>query len=225
MFLTGMALCSLCWVGVTAATSSYASSKQQDGAAAQATIAFIFIFGAVYSFNITPLQALYPVEVLSFEMRAKGMAFSNLAVNAGQCVNNLGWPVALKKITWHTYIIFCVWCSIQTVVWYFLLPETKGRTVCTASLIDISEHMLTLSSSSRNSTTSLRLISLLHSHCSRARLVSTKIRQSLQSKMHDSRLAAAGRTRRSQLQCWNQPIVYWLYLDDFGSCSSPKIDR
>jgi hypothetical protein len=27
---------------------------------------------------------LYPVEVLSFEMRAKGMAFSNFAVNAGK---------------------------------------------------------------------------------------------------------------------------------------------
>ena len=42
-----------------------------------------FIFGAVFSVGITPLQALYPVEVLSFEMRAKGMAFSSLAVNAG----------------------------------------------------------------------------------------------------------------------------------------------
>lgn len=130
LLLTGMIGCAFCWVGVTAATSTYANSGNHDGAAAQATIAFIFIFGAVYSFNITPLQALYPVEVLSFEMRAKGMAFSNLAVNAGACVNNLGWPVALKHITWHTYIIFCIWCSFQAVVWYFLLPETKGRTVC-----------------------------------------------------------------------------------------------
>ena len=192
MFLTGMALCSLCWVGVTAATSSYAASNSQDGAAAQATIAFIFIFGAVYSFNITPLQALYPVEVLSFEMRAKGMAFSNLAVNAGQCVNNLGWPVALKKITWHTYIIFCIWCSFQTVVWYFLLPETKGRTVCIASLLDTIDHMLTSPTSSRNSTTSSKPTTSSNTHCSRAKLGSTKTRQSLLSKMRDPRSTADG---------------------------------
>ena len=89
--LTGMVSCCICWIAVTAATSTYAHSGNTDGAAAQATIAFIFIFGAVYSFNITPLQALYPVEVLSFEMRAKGMAFSSLAVNIGSLVNNLAW--------------------------------------------------------------------------------------------------------------------------------------
>jgi hypothetical protein len=53
-------------------------------AAGTASLAFIFIFGAVYSVGFTPLQALYPVEVLSFEMRAKGMGFSGFAVAAGK---------------------------------------------------------------------------------------------------------------------------------------------
>lgn len=47
-------------------------------------LAFVFIFGAVYSIGFTPLQALYPVEVLNFEQRGKGMAFSTMAVNAGK---------------------------------------------------------------------------------------------------------------------------------------------
>jgi hypothetical protein len=47
-------------------------------------LVFIFIFGAVYSIGFTPLQALYPVEVLSFEMRAKGMGFSGMTVAAGK---------------------------------------------------------------------------------------------------------------------------------------------
>ena len=47
-------------------------------------LVFIFLFGAVYSVGFTPLQALYPVEVLSFEMRAKGMGFSGMAVAAGK---------------------------------------------------------------------------------------------------------------------------------------------
>ena len=129
LMLTGMIGCTFVWIAVSAATGIYAKSGQTNGSAAQATIAFIFLFGAIYSFNITPLQALYPVEVLSFEMRAKGMAFSSLAVNAGGLLNQFAWPVALDNIAWHTYIIFIVWCAVQAVIWYFFLPETKKRTV------------------------------------------------------------------------------------------------
>ncbi|KAF1828048.1 hypothetical protein BDW02DRAFT_593425 [Decorospora gaudefroyi] len=86
--------------------------ERTNDSAARATVAMIFLFGAVYSIGITPLQALYPVEVLSFEMRAKGMAFSTLA-----------------KIGWRTYIVFTVWDAIQVVVFFFLLPETKRRTL------------------------------------------------------------------------------------------------
>jgi len=89
----------------------------------------IFLFGAVFSIGFTPLQALYPVEVLSYEMRAKGMAFSNLAVAVGGLLNQFAWPISLAKIGWHTYIVFVVWDFVQLIVFYFLLPETKKRTL------------------------------------------------------------------------------------------------
>lgn len=131
MMIYGMASCSLVWIGVLTASSQVTDSQGNiNPAASNATLAFIFIFGAVFSFSLTPLQALYPVEILSYEMRAKGMAFSALAVNAAGLLNQFAWPVALAKIGWKTYIIFVVWDAIQTVVIYFLLPETKNRTVC-----------------------------------------------------------------------------------------------
>ncbi len=64
-------------------TASIFNKDNTNTAAGTATLAFIFIFGSVYSIGWTPLQALYPVEVLSFEMRAKGMAFSSLTMNIG----------------------------------------------------------------------------------------------------------------------------------------------
>ena len=112
---------------MTAATSTFAASDKTNHAAAQATLAMIFLFGAVFSVGLTPLQALYPVEVLSFEMRAKGMAFSSLAVNVGGLLNQFAWPISLAKIGWHTYIVFVIWCFIQFLVFYFFLPETKNR--------------------------------------------------------------------------------------------------
>jgi len=117
------------WIGMTTATALFNESGETDQNAAKASIAMIFIFGAVYSIGITPLQALYPVEVLSFEMRAKGMAFSALAVNAGGMLNQFAWPIALAKIKWKTYIVFVVWNAVQSAVFYFMMPETKNRTL------------------------------------------------------------------------------------------------
>jgi len=119
---------------MTVATGIYAKDDTNTHAAT-ASIAFVFIFGAVYSVGLTPLQALYPVEVLSFEMRAKGGAFSNLAVSIGGLLNQFAWPVSLKAIGWHTYIIFIIWDAVQFAVFYFFLPETKARTLEELDLI------------------------------------------------------------------------------------------
>lgn len=145
--------CCITWLAMTTSSAIYQQSippgKDMQGTnkvAGTACLAFIFIFGAVYSIGFTPLQALYPVEVLSFEMRAKGMAFSQTSVAAGECfiqycprrsanietanmLNQFVWPVAMDKIGWHTYIIFTVWCGVQATVIWFWIPETKNRTL------------------------------------------------------------------------------------------------
>ncbi|KAK4904362.1 hypothetical protein LTR49_026176 [Elasticomyces elasticus] len=129
MMLGSMASCCVMWIGVTSATALFSQSGEINSSAAKATVACIFLFGAVFSVGITPLQALYHVEVLSFEMRAKGMGFSSLAVAVGGLLNQFAWPISLAKIGWHTYLIFVVWDAIQWVVWYMIMPETKNRTL------------------------------------------------------------------------------------------------
>jgi len=119
--------CCVCWIGVTVAGAI--QSNTQSKASSQAMIAMVYLFQICYSFGWTPMQALYPVEVLSFQMRAKGMAFSNLFVSAGGLVSQFGFSEAIKVITWRTYIVFCVWCAVQATVIYFLIPETKNRTL------------------------------------------------------------------------------------------------
>ncbi|KAG9570907.1 putative sugar transporter, partial [Aureobasidium melanogenum] len=125
--LTGMTGCAIVWVGMTTASGIFKESANPS--AAKVTVAMIFMFGAVLSFCLTPLQALYPVEVLSFEIRAKSMAFSSLAVNAGGLLNQFAWPVSLKNIGWKTYVIFIIWCVAQTVVIWYWFPETRNRTL------------------------------------------------------------------------------------------------
>ncbi|RYP08711.1 hypothetical protein DL764_001731 [Monosporascus ibericus] len=132
--------CSVIWLGMTIASAEFAKSGGDidaagnvivgtNTAASAAALAMVLVFGAVYSVGITPLQALYPVEVLSFEMRAKGMAFSSLAVNVGGLLNQFAWPVSMQAIKWKTYIIFTVQDAVQAAIIWWMIPETKGRTL------------------------------------------------------------------------------------------------
>ena len=59
---------------VAALSSEYGKAGNTNINGANATITFIFLFGIVYSFTYTPLQALYCAEVMSQKMRSKGMA-------------------------------------------------------------------------------------------------------------------------------------------------------
>ncbi|EKD13926.1 uncharacterized protein L3040_005463 [Drepanopeziza brunnea f. sp. 'multigermtubi'] len=140
LLLFSNAGCCLVWLAMTISTAVYQNSippatdldpdpTGTNAIAGTTCLVFIFIFGAVYSVGFTPLQALYPVEVLSFEMRAKGMGFSGFAIAAAQMVNQFAWPVSMKNIGWHTYIIFTIWCGIQSAVVYCFIPETKNRTL------------------------------------------------------------------------------------------------
>ncbi|KAF8858018.1 lactose permease [Acephala macrosclerotiorum] len=142
LLLFSNAGCCIVWLAMTVSAAAYQRSIPgvtadnpkgtgvgTDNVAGTVCLVFIFIFGAVYSVGFTPLQALYPVEVLSFEMRAKGMGFAGFATAAAQMLNQFAWPVSMDKIGWKTYIIFTVWCGVQTIVIYFFIPETRNRTL------------------------------------------------------------------------------------------------
>ncbi|KAJ4127908.1 hypothetical protein NW768_008191 [Fusarium equiseti] len=137
MLLVVNVVCAFCWIGVTVPASianitDLDNEDQIDSVTppvSRAILAWVYLFQICYSVGWTPLQALYPVEVLSYEMRAKGMAFSSLFTNAAMLVMQFGIPVALKNIAWKTYIVFCIWCVCQAGILYFLVPETKNRTL------------------------------------------------------------------------------------------------
>lgn len=118
---------SFVWLGMVIATSQHVNHGAVG--AARAILALIFIFHIVFSLGLTSLVILYPLEVLSFEMRAKGFALSALVVNAAGLVNQFAWPVALASISWRTYIILMGWCLIQALIIYQYIPETRNRTV------------------------------------------------------------------------------------------------
>jgi len=94
-----------------------------------AGISMIYMFMVVFSFGWTPMQALYPAEVLPYQSRAKGLAFLGVVVQASSCINTFGLPVAFQKISWKILLIFLFWDAFEFFMVYFFLVETKNITL------------------------------------------------------------------------------------------------
>ncbi|KAI4520376.1 general substrate transporter [Schizophyllum commune] len=112
----------------TACTAEFGETGSSKSGSNSA-IAFIFLFGFVYSLTYTPLQALYPAEVLHYNTRAKGMACYSLAVSCASFVNTYAGPIALERIKWKYYIVYVVWDIFECCMIWFFAVETKGRTL------------------------------------------------------------------------------------------------
>ncbi|KZT08225.1 general substrate transporter [Laetiporus sulphureus 93-53] len=106
-------------------------------AAAHAVIAFIFLFYGFYDLAFTPLIITYTVEILPNSLRAKGLTVYSVAVSLGLIFNQYVNPVALSRLAWKYYIFYCCWIAFEFVFLYFMLIETKNRTLEeTAALFD-----------------------------------------------------------------------------------------
>ena len=96
----GMAVC----LSIVAGT---ASGYVQTGgkAVSSASIAFIYIFGSVFALAFTSMQPIYPGEVLSNDMRAKGIGVFQLTAGCAGFVNTFAAPVALNNVSHSTNIL------------------------------------------------------------------------------------------------------------------------
>ncbi|KZT12891.1 general substrate transporter [Laetiporus sulphureus 93-53] len=103
-------------------------------------IAFLYVFLIVFAFVWTPMQSLYPVEVLSYNNRAKGLAVMNLFVNACGLFNTYLPPVAIANVGWRFYLFYASWDALGVIVIYFTFVETKGRNLEEIDTIFQSQH-------------------------------------------------------------------------------------
>lgn len=105
----------------------YLNTDSQAGSAAQ--IAMIFVFYGAYSLVWTPLAYLYPLEVLSFSLRANGMASYNGMCYTAAFFNTFAIPYAMEWSSWGFYLISAGWCLVEVAIMWYYFPETKGMTL------------------------------------------------------------------------------------------------
>ncbi|KAK9489498.1 general substrate transporter [Lipomyces doorenjongii] len=112
---------------ITALSAIFA--EKHIKAAGSAVVAFLFLFFGSYDIAYTPLSIAYPVEILPFYLRAKGLSLNLTVVFATGFFNQYVNPIALDAIAWKFYFVYigCLFSFIFII--YFLFPETKGRTL------------------------------------------------------------------------------------------------
>ncbi|KAJ3491276.1 hypothetical protein NLJ89_g11353 [Agrocybe chaxingu] len=119
----------------TACSAVFANTGNK--AAANSVIAFIFLFYGFYDLAFTPLIVSYTVEILPYQIRAKGFTVFNFAISLSLIFNQYVNPVALDAIGWKYYIVYVAWLCFEAVFLWFFVVETKNRTLEeTAALFD-----------------------------------------------------------------------------------------
>lgn len=128
LLLYSIVFCSFCFAIMTGC-SHLVSVDASNKSAANASIAFIYVFGIVFSFAWTPLQSMYIAETLPTSTRAKGTAVGNLSSSIASTIIQYASGPAFEKIGYYFYIFFVFWDLLEWVVMYFFFPETKERTL------------------------------------------------------------------------------------------------
>lgn len=125
--LSSLGSCTVMFYIVGALTSAYGHTSYMPGV--EGTVAAVFLFLGAYSFGLTPLTQMYPPEVLSYNIRATGMAMVTIANKACGIFVTMVFPYLFKSIGWKTYMVNASW-NVLFVIWvYFCWVETKGRTL------------------------------------------------------------------------------------------------
>ncbi|KAJ1557966.1 hypothetical protein HK096_004323, partial [Nowakowskiella sp. JEL0078] len=94
-----------------------------------AAFVFLNLFGIAYAICWTSINALYPVEVLSYSTRAKGMAMCQAMVNLSNIIQSWILSYGSNAYKWKFFSFFIIFNSFALVMIYFYFPETKGRTL------------------------------------------------------------------------------------------------
>ena len=91
------------------------------------TVACIFLFLGSYSIGMTPLSAIYPPEVLSYNMRATGLAWYGLVRKIGGVIVAMCFPYMITALGRKMYITNKSWNILFVVFVAFYWVETKGK--------------------------------------------------------------------------------------------------
>ncbi|KAJ7106317.1 hexose transporter [Mycena epipterygia] len=108
-----------------------------DTKAAHGMIAFLVMYNTAYNLAFSPLVVTYTLEILPYNIRAKGFNIFNTTMSLALIFNQYVNPIALAALVWKYYIVYCVWLVCECIFLYLYLIETRNHTLEeTAAIFD-----------------------------------------------------------------------------------------
>lgn len=127
IMITAMGCLTIIFAVMAATTAEF--QKTGSNAASYAMLTFIFLFGITFSFAFTPMQQVYPAEVVDNQMRGRGMAFFGLNSGLAAFTSTMCAQIALDAISYNFYTFYCLWDLVLCIAIFFFFVETKERTL------------------------------------------------------------------------------------------------
>ncbi|KAH7397155.1 general substrate transporter [Pyrenochaeta sp. MPI-SDFR-AT-0127] len=123
-----------CAIGMTASYIIWTILNARFDATGSASYGFavipmLFIFYFHYDIALTPLLYSYPTELFPYEWRSWGVAFTLISTNLVLIIGQVCNPIAMAKLGWKYYILFCILDALFIVQVWLLFPETKGKSL------------------------------------------------------------------------------------------------
>ena len=106
--------------------TSWQYSLNATHAAAALTLLWIFLYQTFSATLIATMHNLYPVELLSLPLRAKGMGLYGLIQGGASAVQTYGIGVGIEKVGYKIWVVYIVYNTVQLILSYFIFPETGG---------------------------------------------------------------------------------------------------
>ncbi|KAI4755638.1 MFS general substrate transporter [Aureobasidium sp. EXF-3400] len=106
--------------------TSWQYSVNPTHAAAGLTILWVYTFQVCSATFIATMHNLYPVEILSLALRARGMGIYSFIQGAAGSVQNYGIAVGIDKLGYKIWAVYVAYNTLQLIASYFVFPETYG---------------------------------------------------------------------------------------------------
>jgi hypothetical protein len=112
-----------------ALSASYGSAKNTDVSGARAAIAMIFLYSCGYAVFFNATNWVVPSELFPFFLRSTGMGLAVFSKSVAAIVLSQITPTALQNVSWRYYSLFIATNFVAAFVYFFLLPETGGKSL------------------------------------------------------------------------------------------------
>jgi hypothetical protein len=115
----------------TAFGAMYEKSNETNSIYGYVQLVFIWVFGIFYDIGFTGLLVAYALEILPFNLRAKGMMIMNITLQAVLALSNQTNKLAWDNLPhhWNVMLMYTAWDFLELLFVYFFYVETRGPTL------------------------------------------------------------------------------------------------